>query len=371
MNQNIKNVRLLGVNGLADVEIKDGIVKSITQANNANKEDKQRWLLPSLIDLSVHLEQTKQAHLLAQDAYNQGFSHICIQPDTSPVVDSNAQVRALDKQNTQNCAKILPIGALTQGLEGEQLANMAQLKEAGCVALSQARAPMANNYVLRRCMEYAHTFDMLLMLSANDAHLGMQGCVHEGSMSTRLGLAPHPEVAETVALAQILLLADTTGAKVHISQISCAKSMMMIRHAREAGLNVSADVAIANLLYTHEQVTGFNSFYHLQPVLRTEADRQALLEAVNQGELAICSNHQSLLEQDKKAPFAQAEPGLDTQNRFISLLLELIEKKALNMEVAFASVSTLAAETLGLTAGIKEGQPFDGFLLEGKNLIRL
>lgn len=377
MNATIKRAKLLGLEALAEVSIEKGVITNLSQTDelkpcDADEESKECWLLPGLIDLSVHLEQTNQAQSHAQNAYAQGFSHICIQPDTHPVVDSGTQVRSLDKQNSQNAAKILPIGALTQGLNGEQLANMAQLKEAGCVALSHTRKPIANSYVLRRCMEYARTFDMLLMLSANDAHLGMQGCVHEGAMSTRLGLAPHPEVAETVALSQILLLAESTGARVHISQISCAKSMLMIRQARESGLEVSADVGIANLLYTHEHVSGFNSLYHLEPVLRTQADRQALLSAVNQGELAICSNHRAFSEQNKQAPFAQTESGFNTSNNFIRLLLELINSKELDMSAAFTSLSTLPAKILGIpTTQFEPGSHFDGFLFDGKQVNRL
>lgn len=370
MNTSLQQMRLLTHEKPVDIDLQQGVITQI-HTSKASSTDEPSWLLPAFVDLSLTLKHHKQAADITAKAYAQGFSYVCVQPDSTPIIDSQAQVRDWLKQNSTDTACLLPIGALTQGLQGEQLANMAQLKEAGCIALSHARYPIANGYVLRRCMEYAHTFDMLLMLSANDPQLAMQGCVHEGSISTRLGLPPHPEVAETVALAQILLLAEHTGARVHISQISCAKSVQMIRLAKAQGLNLSADVAIANLLFTHQQVNGFNSQYHLQPVLRTEADRQALLQAVNAGELAVCSNHHQLGAQHKQAPFSQAEPGLNLLSDFIPSLLSLIKQKELDFTAAMHSISTLPRQILGLEAGIQQGRQLDGLIYHKQQIKRL
>ncbi len=370
MSLQLTNFRVLEYDVPQDIEIQQGQLKRIQDSQHKSKQ-KDSWLLPAWVDLSLNLRHYQQVPMVAREAYQQGFSYICVQPDSDPVIDSQAQVRDWLNQKQAATATLLPIGALTQALKGEQLANMAQLKEAGCVALSQARQPIANAYVLRRCMEYAHTFDMLLMLTANDPQLAMQGCVHEGSFSTRLGLPPHPEVAETVALAQILLLAQYTGARVHISQISCARSMQMIRLAKSQGLPVSADVAIANLLYTHEQVIGFNSQYHLQPVLRTEADRQALLQAVNAKELAVCSHHHQLAAPHKQAPFSQASAGLNMLQDFSASLLTLVANNELDFAAAMGSVSTLPRQILGLDSGVQQGDMLDGLLYQNKQIKRL
>ena len=329
-----------------------------------------KWLVPGLVDLGAHLPEPGYAHkgTIASEtraACSSGFTHICSLPDTKPVTDSSAVVKLiLEKASKAGYSKVLPLGALTQGLEGEQLASMFTLHEAGCVALSNARRPFKDSYVLRRVMEYAATYDIPVFLSANDIALSAGGCMHEGPVATRMGLSGIPRTAETIALAQMLLLIEQTGVRAHISQISCARSVAMLQQARNEGLSISADTPLANLIYTDEAVNGYNSQFNVQPPLRSESDRQALLAAVNSGELAISSNHQPHEVAAKKAPFADAEPGMSMFDGFLPLALQLVERGELSLTALIRATSTLPAQIAGIEQGLVEGQAFNAVLID-------
>ncbi|MCA6063104.1 dihydroorotase [Thalassolituus marinus] len=329
-----------------------------------------KWLVPGLVDLGAHLPEPGYAHkgTIASEtraACSSGFTHVCSLPDTKPVTDSSAVVKLiLEKASKAGYSKVLPLGALTQGLEGEQLASMFTLHEAGCVALSNARRPFKDSYVLRRVMEYAATYDIPVFLSANDIALSAGGCMHEGPVATRMGLSGIPRTAETIALAQMLLLIEQTGVRAHISQISCARSVAMLQQARNEGLSISADTALANLIYTDDAVNGYNSQFNVQPPLRSESDRQALLAAVNSGELAISSNHQPHEVAAKKAPFADAEPGMSMFDGFLPLALQLVERGELSLTALIRATSTLPAQIAGIEQGLVEGQAFNAALID-------
>jgi len=341
---------------LSDVVIVDGIITAITEASqtadsanvfNAN----QALLLPGLIDLSAHVNNVASETLAAAKG---GVSLLCTQPNSKPIVDTPADVSLLQQASVKaNNSQLLPMGALTQGLEGDQLANMYSLKQAGCIALSNARAPIKNALVLRRIMEYATTHDMLIMLTAEDVDLSANGIMHEGPTANRLGLTGIAEIAETTSLAQQLLLVELTGCRVHFSQLSCGRSVDMIRQAQAQGLPVTADVAIANLMFTDLDVNGFDSTFNVQPPLRSEQDRQALLEGVNDGTLAICSNHKAQDIAAKKAPFAAAEAGMSILDTWLSMMLTLVNKGELELEAMVNASSIMPANILGLKEGLQ------------------
>lgn len=374
----IENARLLdpanALDQISDVYIADGRIQAIGHKPKSGEIERSidasgQWLVPGFIDLGAHLPEPGYPHKgtiasETQAACAAGFTHVCALPDSKPVADSPAVIKLIqEKANQAGFARVLPLGALTQGLEGEQLANMVSLTEVGCVALSNARAPFKDSYVLRRVMEYAATYDLLLFLTANDASLAAGGCMHEGATATRLGLAGIPETAETVALAQLLLLIEQTGVRAHISQISCARSVRMLNHARQQGLRVTADVALANLVYTDEAVTGYNSQFHAQPPLRSEQDRRALLAAVNAGELCISSNHRPHEIAAKKAPFSDAEPGMSLFDVFIPLALQLVERGELTLTALIQACSSQPARLLGMQQGLIEGADFNAALI--------
>ena len=345
-----------GINQLSDVVIEYGTITAMTSAGESNSPNpafnaEQSLLIPGLIDLSAHINNIATETLAAAKG---GVSYLCAQPNSKPLIDTPANVSLLQQASAKaNKSRLLPIGALTQDLAGDQLANMHSLKQAGCIALSNARAPIKNALVLRRIMEYATTHDMLIMLTAEDCALSANGKMHEGSTANRLGLTGIAEVAETTALAQQLLLIELTGCRTHFSQLSCGRSVSMIRDAQAQGLPVSADVAIANLMFTDEDVNGFDSTFYVQPPLRSEQDRLALLAGVNDGTLAICSNHQAQDIAAKKAPFAAAEPGMSILDTWLSMMLTLVHKGELELEAMINASSILPAKILGLKEGIQ------------------
>ena len=314
-------------------------------------------VLPGLIDLSAFLAEPGYGHKgnIASEtkaASRSGITTLCCTPDTKPVIDSPAVANLIKEKNrAAGHCHVLPIGALTQNLEGEQLANMYGLKDAGCIALSNLLRPMANARVARQCFRYAATYDILVFINAQDYALADGGCMHEGATSTRMGLSGIPESAETLAIAQYLLLIEDTGVKAHFSQITTARGLQMIREARQRGLKVSADVALANLCFQASDVNGYNSMMHVQPPLRSEADRAALLAGVNEGLLAICSHHRPHEVAAKMAPFAASESGMSTLDTFSAVIFTLIARGDLQRDAAIAAVTSLPAAILGLEAG--------------------
>lgn len=375
----IRNARLIdpqqALDAVQDLYVAEGHIRAIGQKPaggtiEATLDAAGKWLLPGFVDMSTYLNEpgyTQKGNIASETraACAAGFTHICAQPLTKPVADSPAVIQLIqEKATSAGFARVLPLGAMTQGLEGEQLANMVSLRNAGCRALSNARKPIKDSYVLRRVMEYAATYDILLFLSANDQALAAGGVMHEGPTATRLGLAGIPETAETIALAQILLLAEQTGVRIHISQISCARSLQMLADARARGLRVSADTALANLAFTAGEVSGFDSRFHVQPPLRGEQDRQALLAAVNAGELSICSNHQPHEIAAKKTTFADSAAGMSIYDSFMPLLLKLVNKGELQMAAAISALCHQPASTLGLEMGLVEGRRFNAALVD-------
>lgn len=369
----ISNARLLDpsqeLDELTDIYIAEGRIRSIGKRPATGEIDHSidaqgQWLIPGLVDLGAHLSKGSIASE-TKAASSSGFTHVCVLPDAKPVIDSSAVVQLLlDQAEAAGSTKVLPIGALTQGLEGEQLAAMATLQEAGCVALGNARTPFKNNYVMRKVMEYAATYDVLVFLTPDDASLSAGGCMHEGTIATRMGLPGIPRTAETIALSQMLLLIEQTGVRAHISHVSCARSLAMLRQARDMGLKITADTPIANLVYTDAAVIGYNSHYKVLPPLRSETDRQALLAAVNQGELSISSNHYPHDIAVKKSTFTDSEPGMSIFDGFLSLALQLVEQGELRLEALLPAISTQPASILGLEHGLKEGAWFNAALID-------
>ncbi|WP_419812076.1 dihydroorotase [Bacterioplanoides sp.] len=375
----IEGARLLdpanNLDTVADVYIADGKIQAIGHKPAAGEIETSingtgKLLIPGLIDLGAHLAEPgfSQKGSIATEtkaAARSGFTHICALPDTKPVTDSSAVVQLIQEKAAQaGYAEVLPLGAATQGLQGEQLANMFSLTEAGCPALSNARQPIKDSYVLQRVMEYAATYGIRLFLSANDTTLA-DGCMHAGPTATRMGLDGIAETAETIALSQILLMAEQTGVQLHISQISCARSVTMLQQARDNGINVTADVPLANLVYTDEAVNGYNSQFNVLPVLRSETDRQALLAAVNNGELAISSNHRPHEIAAKKAPFSDAEPGMSLFDCFLPLALKLIAAGELEWNAFIKATSQIPAAVIDLAGiGLAEGNYFNAALVD-------
>lgn len=351
------------LDAVADLYVADGKLIAIGDAASgflAEREVDANGLIacPGLVDVSVSLKKPGAEHSRGMirelsAAAAGGITHVVCPPDTFPIADSTAVVRQMHE--TASAARrswVWVVGAMTQGLAGEQLADMAALKQAGCVAVSNRRRPLASNQVLRRALEYAATFDLAVVFHPEDTDLAAGGCAHEGAVASRLGLPGIPAMAETVAVARDLELVAHTGVRAHFAQLSTAGAVAMIAEARRKGLKVTADVAVHQLLLTEEAIEGFNALAHVRPPLRTLADRDALRQAVADGVIdAVCSDHQPCESADKLAPFPSARPGISGTETLLALTLRLVTAGVMTMPQAIAALSSRPAACFGIAGG--------------------
>lgn len=315
------------------------------------------WVTPAFVDTCARLREPgpKLSGSIASEtraARAGGVLHLAVPPDTSPTIDTGAIANlVIEKADQAGHASVYPIGALTRGLEGKTLSNMAGLKAAGCIGVSNVRAPMVSVEALLRCLEYAATLDLTVFFSPEEPSLAA-GCAHDGFMAARLGLPGIPDIAETVALATQLLLVEQTGVRAHFGQLSAKSSVELIRIAKDKGLPVTADVAMHHLHLTDAAIDGFNSFAHVRPPLRSEVDREALREGVRSGVIdAICSDHQPLNAAAKLAPFPGTEPGMSTLETLLPLGLKLVRANVLTETVLLNALTINPARILGVPAG--------------------
>lgn len=371
----IRNGRVIdpanGRDEVADVFFNEQGILNVADVNQSSIDREidatDLIVCPGLIDINAKIgefgssgESTIHSELRA--ALRGGITTVCIQPDTVPVIDTPAMAHmACDSVQQYDSVRIVPLGALTMGLEGQSLTNMASLKAAGCVGVSNARKAIHNTLLMRRAMQYAATFDLTVFIYSQDPWLTGKGRVHEGEMSTRLGLSAIPEAAETVAVARDLALVATTGVHAHFSQLSCARSVDMIAESNQRGLNVSADVAIHHLHLTELDIQGFNTLCHVLPPLRRKSDLNGLREGVKNGTIpVICSDHQPCGKDDKLAPFIQSAAGISGLETLLPLTLKLVDENVLSLTQAIACLTSNPAKTLGLDVGsLSEGAPAD------------
>lgn len=359
----INNVVLWDYRGVAaeatSVLLEDGLIKAVGDSNVASNarviDGKGCRLLPGLIDLACHLREPgpdRKGSIATESraAARGGFTTVCTSPDSSPVNDSGAVTHLIrDVAERQGVVRVLPVGAMTRGLGGELLSDMAALMAGGCVALSQGSHGVRDARTLRRCMAYARTFGITLFLQAENKALAAEGCAHEGLMATRLGLPGIPEVAETVAVSELILLAEETEVRLHLAQLSTARSVELVRDAQNRGVQVTADVSICHLAFNDNRLQDYDSRFHLRPPLRSEADRKALCEGVNDGTLsAIVSQHLPHESEAKQAPFGETEPGLSTVEVTLSLGLALVQCGDLHEQALIRALTVGPASVLGL-----------------------
>jgi dihydroorotase len=313
---------------------------------------------PGLVDLRARLREPGLEYKATMESETRaavaaGITTLCCPPDTWPVVDTPAMAQMIQSRAWRfGLAFVHPLGALTQGLEGKLLTDMAALEEAGCVGVSNALEPVTDTLVMRRAMEYAATFDLTVYLHAEDPWLRNSGCVHEGEVGTRLGLPGIPEAAETVAVARDLALIEQTGVRAHFCNLSSARALAMLTEAQKQGLAVTADVTAHHLHLTEHDIGYFNTQCHVRPPLRALRDRDALRAALQGGVIsAICSDHQPHEPDAKLAPFAESEPGISGLETLLPLTLKLVEEKLLTLNEAIALLTVKPAEILGVECG--------------------
>lgn len=367
MNIEIKNGRVVcpktGVDRVTALYVAEGTIVAFDNAPAGFVADRSIdasgcVVAPGLIDLGARLNSI-EAELAA--AVAGGVTSVVVPPDADPPLDEPELAdRLVHRGDEIGKARVLPLGALTLGLKGERLAELAGLKKAGCVAFSQANKPVVDTEALLRAMEYATTFGFAVWLQPQDHWLSRNGIAHEGEVSSRLGLAGIPVAAETIAIATIVALARVTGCRVHLTRLSSAAGVELVRRAQADGLPISFDVGVHHLLLTDNDIGYFNPHARFVPPLRTEKDRLGLSAAVADGFAAICSDHTPVGADDKLLPFGEAKAGATGLEVLLPLTLKWAEAAGVGLPAALASLTSKPAEILGLESGsLKIGQAAD------------
>lgn len=313
---------------------------------------------PGLIDLSARLREpgfeykaTLESEMAAAAAG--GVTRLVCPPDTDPPLDEPGLVEMLKYRARQpGFAHVHPLGALTLGLAGQRLTEMAELAEAGCIAFGQADVSVVDTKVLLRAMQYAATFGFPVWLQAQDAHLAKGGVAHDGAIAARLGLAGIPVIAETVALATYLQLVRETGGRLHIRRLSSAAGLELIRAARADGLPVTCDITTQHLHLCDRDIGFFNAHARLNPPLRSARDRAALAAGLADGSIdVLCSDHTPVDDDAKQLPFDEAEPGATGLELLLPLTLRWAGAAQLPLTTALARITSDPARILGLDCG--------------------
>ncbi|MCY4420751.1 MAG: dihydroorotase [Gammaproteobacteria bacterium] len=346
-----------------DVFMTDGKVVAVDKPPDGWKADHtinaaNKLVLPGLVELSASLRQPGQEHKATiqsetKAAAAAGITSLACLPTTNPVVDSPAEVELIERlsQDSGHC-RVYVIGALTKGLKGENLSEMAALKAAGCVGVTNVLHPLKSSLVLRRAMEYASSQALTVFTHPLDHHLANNGCVHEGLTSLRLGLPGIPGAAETAALAFHLALIEELNVRTHFCRLSTLRSVNMIARARENHLPVTADVSILHLYLTDSDIQDFDGLCHNLPPYRTQPDRDGLRMGLQDGTLtAICADHQPHEIEATLAPFQSTEPGSSNLESLLPLVLQLVQEGVLSLKEAVRCVTQQPAEILGISAG--------------------
>jgi len=313
---------------------------------------------PGLVDLRAKLrepgqEQKGTIESETRAAAASGITTLCCPPDTQPVIDTPAVTRMIqERAAAAGSARVVPLGALTQGLDGQHLSEMAALLDAGCCGVSNGRSPMLNFQVMRRAFEYAASFDLTVFIHPEIHDLANDGCAHEGAVASRLGLRGIPTAAETVAIAGILELIALVGVKAHFCLVSTARGAQLIARARHDGLQVTADVSGHHLHLSEYDLLDFDDRCHLHPPLRTQRDRDALRHWLSQDGIdAICSDHQPHEADAKLAPFPSTASGLSALETLLPLSLRLVDDGVLSLPDMVARLTDRPAQILGVEAG--------------------
>ena len=371
MNLHIKNGRLIdpasGIDAQQDLYIADGKVVATGKAPDGFAASKTidasgMIVMPGLVDLSARLREPGYEYKATlesevQAAMQGGVTSLVCPPDTDPVLDEPGLVEMLKhRARLLNRANVYPLGALTTGLKGEALTEMAELCEAGCIGFSQAEVPIADTTVLMRALQYANTFGYTVWLRPQDPHLGIGGTAHSGPLASRLGLPGVPVASETIALHTIFELMRMTGARVHLCRMSSAAGLELVRAAKKEGLPVTCDVGVHHVHLTDVDIGFFDPNARMTPPLRAQRDRDAIRQALADGTIdAICSDHTPVDDDEKLLPFGEASPGATGLELLLPLVLKWADeggdRSPQSLVKALAKVTSDAARVAGLQCG--------------------
>jgi dihydroorotase len=360
-------------NGVGDLMIDNGKIAAIGRevgvpSGVTKLSAKGRLVVPGFVDLHVHFrepgfEYKETIQSGAASAVAGGFTTVCCMPNTNPVNDNQAITEfMLERARAAGLANVLPIGAITKGSEGKELAEIGDLRRAGCVAISDDGRPVMNSLVMRRAMEYALAFDIPVVDHCEDLHLAEGGCMNEGLISTELGLPGIPAAAEDVMVARNVSLAELTGARLHLAHISTAGSVRMVREAKSRGIKVTAEACPHHFTLTEEVVRGFNTLAKMNPPLRTWQDVQAIKDGLRDGTIdVIATDHAPHHADEKLVEFDRAPFGIVGLETAVPLVLDrLVHAGRIGVKRMIELMSVNAARVLNLPGGsLGEGQAAD------------
>jgi len=376
-----------GMDGRFDVRIAGDRIEAVDKpgAFGKLKENEKRiqarnlWVMPGLVDMHVHVREPGEEYKedLAtglRAAASGGFPAVCCMPNTRPPNDARPITEMLIRRACEiDASRLHPIAAITRGRQGMEPTEMGDLLEAGAVAFSDDGQSVADAGVLRRAMEYAATFDALIIEHAEEASLTAGGVSHEGEVGIRAGLGGMPVEAEEVIVARDIILARLTGVRLHIAHVSSLRSVQMIRRAKEEGLPVTAEVAPHHLLLTDAVTEQYDTSTKVNPPLRPEEHRDALLEALRGGVIdAVASDHAPHSVLEKEGDYGSAAFGISGLDTTVPLMLRLVEKKLLSAVDMARALSARPCEILKLPGGkIEAGAPADLTIINPDSAFRI
>ena len=357
-----------GRDEVADLFIEDGrIVAALSGPADETLDAGGLVVCPGLVDMHVHLrepgeEWKEDIESGSRAAAAGGVTTMCCMPNTHPRLDHAGVVRqVVERAREVGLCDVRPIGAVTRNLEGRELTEMRELARAGCVAFSDDGMPVWHGGVMRRALEYASTFGYLVIQHAEDIHLTRGGCVNEGWVSTQLGVTGMPAEGEDAMVARDIMLTRRVGARYHVAHISTAGAVRLVREARAEGLAVSAEAAPHHFALTEEEVLAYNANAKMNPPLRAEADREAVIEGLADGTIeVIATDHAPHHEDDKRCGLACAAFGIVGLETMLPVSLGLVRDGVLDLPDLLARMTVNPARLLGLEAGtLAEGARAD------------
>lgn len=363
--------------GIFDILIENGRIskvgKDIKEKTKLTIDAKNKIVTPGLVDMHAHLrepgredQETIKTALLA--AVKGGFTSLVSMPNTTPCCDNQSVAKyIIEKAKNTGLANVFPIGAITKARRGGELSEMWDLKDAGCVGFSDDGNSVNDAALMRRALEYASMFDSPVISHCEDVSLSQGGVMHEGFMSTVLGLKGIPSRSESIIVERDVELAEIAGAKIHIAHVSAKESVDIIRHAKEKGVKVTAEVTPHHLALTDICAKTFDTNIKVNPPIRGAKDREALKKALKDGTIdAIATDHAPHLASEKDVEFDHAPFGMIGLETALSVaIMELIEEKILSWPELITKLSLNPSRILGLGRGtLSEGAPADVTIID-------
>lgn len=361
------------IEGAFDVIVNEGKIVDVVKPGSAPEKGAEvinangKWVTPGLIDLHVHLrepgfEWKETVRSGVEAAVLGGFTAVCAMPNTSPVNDRREICDyILDRSREANLARVLPIGAVSIGLKGKEMAPLSELKKAGCVAFSDDGEPIFDAGMMRRALEWSLMLGLTISCHEEDKCLSCGGAMNESSLSSRMGLVGMPKVAEEVMIARDIELARTTGGRAHICHVSTARGVELIRRAKQDGIRITGEVTPHHLVLTEDAVAEYDTNAKMSPPLREQEDVDALVRGIQDGTLdAVASDHAPHELDRKMVEFSQAAYGILGLQTSLPLILDFVTRGTISRRRAIELFTSGPARAFGLEYGtLKKGAAAD------------